>query len=222
MGCLPSLDGLFFKKKLNPLFSENYSVIASNGQPTGSWDNIHQTYRSYVTEPANPSTVLNRFVAGGCPECVHSHWRWGKQFGQPFNNGNLYFPAGSDQDFAIGIVRYHAGEEHPSNFLDLISFTNPEPIRSRLDVLLPVTDNYKGSVPEETVSWMLATGHKSTDEFFSHYSFFNTDEPNVTRPIQRDSVPLSGKNYTEEASLTGVDAPISITYGHLLQDGTTA
>ena len=222
LGCFPG-GGVIFKSKLNPLFSEHYSVIAEKGQQTGSWDNLHQTYRSYVSEPANPITVISKQVAGGCPECIHSHWRWGRSFGESFNSGNLYLPNGSDQDMALGVVRYHAGEEHPYNFLELIN-TNPEPIRSKLSFLetLVNRDQYKGTVPEEVVYWSSATGHKSGDEFFSYYSFFNTDDPNVTRPIQDDLLGSRVKKSAKKnAPLTNNDAPTSIVFGHLHEDGET-
>lgn len=212
-----------FSKKLNPLYSEHYSVIAANGKQTGSWDNIHQTYRSFVSEPLNPMTAASKRVVGGCPECVHSHWRWGQFNGELFNNGNLYLPSGSDQDLALGVVRYHANEEHPSNFLDLIN-TNPEPIRSKLTFVENILerDSYQGTIPEETVYWSSATGRKSSDEFFGYYSFFNTNEPNVTRPIGDDLRLSIMKESTEgEASLTSGDKPTSIVFGSLHEDGAT-
>lgn len=160
---------------------------------------------------------------GGCPECVHSHWRWGQFNGEPFNNGNLYLPSDSNQDLSLGVVRYRAGEEHPSNFLDLIN-TNPEPIRSKLTFLENILErySYQGTVPEEVVYWSSATGRKPSDEFFGYYSFFNTGESNITRPIGDDLRLSRIKESDEEtASLINGDKPTSIVFGYLHEDGAT-
>lgn len=221
-GCLSSLEGLIFKSKLNPLYSEHYSVVVANSQQTGSWDNIHQTSRPFVSEPINPVTAASNLTSGGCPECMHSHWRWGRHAGQPFNDGNPYVPLDSNQDLSFGVVRYRAGEEHPSNFLDLIN-ASPERIRStgtfRQGFL---GEAYRdGTIPEETVYWLSATGRRPSDRLFSHYSFFNTNEPNIAKPIERDSLFFRSENsLAKETLLTVNDAPTSIIFGDLYEDGT--
>jgi hypothetical protein len=208
-GCIPYGDR-FFANKLNPLYSEFHGVVAVNSKDAGVWDNFHQTYRSIVSEPLKLSTVRSRFTVGGCPECVHSHWRWGKHSGGTFGNGNLLFPADTEQDLSVGIVRYHPGEEHPSSLFDLISFTNPEKIRSALtDIELPQPEYYESTGPEEVVYWLSATSkNRSSDGFFSYYSFFNTNEPNTARPISPDTLQLQQSLWqgeTAAASKSGSD-----------------
>lgn len=143
LGCFPSGNDILFSKKLNPLYTEQLSHVASRGKNLRQWDNIHQTYRSKVSEPVTLEN-LSKFIAGGCPECLHSHWRWGKPNGEKFGNGNLLFPSGSDQDLSIGIVRLRGGEDDPANFLELIDTFAPEPIRTRVSgvTLLGKEDNH--------------------------------------------------------------------------------
>jgi uncharacterized repeat protein (TIGR01451 family) len=220
-GCVFPLTeegGLIFKRKLNPLFSETYSPVIVNGQETKSWDNIHQTYRSFVTEPLE-NIPSSDFTAAGCPECLHSHWRWGKSFGPHFNNGEPFLPQGSNQDLSIGIVRYHSGEEHPNNLLDLLSFTNPEPIRTRATSIFETETYFDFTKAEEVVYWTSATGRKQSEELLGHYSFFIPSEAGVTRPII--PVILNLFNQEQFASLTGQDAPASVIYGFLYTDGAT-
>jgi hypothetical protein len=183
-GCFGSSGGLIFQNKLNPLFSENFSEVIINGKQTSKWDNMHQTYRSAVTEPLEHFLSAD-FTAGGCPECVHAHWRWGKSFGEHFNNGEPFLPTGTNQDLYIGVVKYRAGEEHPNNWLDLIPIGNPESIRTKATsvAVASLLDFSAYSKPEDVVYWNSAIGRLQRDELFSHYSFFIPSEANVTRPI---------------------------------------
>lgn len=219
IGCLPNL-GIIFKDKINPLFTEYYSPVIVNGKDNHLWDNMHQTLQSSVTEP--PSGLVH-WVLGGCPECLHTHWRWGASLGDHFGSGKLLLPDYTNQDLSIGIVRNRAGEEHPYDFLDLI-VGNSEPIRSKLTGIDLMTPNhYKYTVPEDVVYWLLAKGYKDSDEFFSHYSFFNPDSPNVTQTIQ--NYPLfaakaSLKKEINSASLNQ-DLPTTIVFGHLYKNGAT-
>lgn len=219
--CSPN-NGLIFANKINPLFTEYYSPVIVNGKDNHLWDNMHQTLQSSVTEP--PSDLVH-WVLGGCPECLHTHWRWGANVpnSDHFGNGNLLLPGFTNQDLSIGVARYRGGEEHPYDFLDLVA-GNPEPIRSKLtgiDLMTP--DNYKYTVPEDVVYWLLAKGYKDSDEFFSHYSFFNPDSPNVTQTIQNYplfAVKASPKKEINAASLNQ-DMPTTITFGHLYKNGAT-
>jgi hypothetical protein len=220
-GCISS-NGVFFERKKNPLFSETYSPVIVNGQQTKLWDNVHQTYRSFVTEPSE-HLLSTDFIAGGCPECLHSHWRWGEHFGDHFNSGEPYLPDETNQDLSIAILRNRAGEEHPNNLLDLISFTNPEPIRYKAtSAFQAVTEGYYAySKPEDVVYWSSAIGYKQSDTFFDHYNFFIPSEVNVTRPLSLGPSFAQLKD-EESASLAGGDAPTSVVYGFLYADGTTS
>lgn len=224
LGCTFPLgggSGAIFENKINPLFSEIYSPVIVNGKATKRWDNVHQTYLSSVSEPLD-NIPSSDFTAAGCPECFHTHWRWGKHFGHEFNNGEPFLPSGSNQDQSIGIVKYRQGEEHPNNLFDLLSFTNPEPIRYRLTGIdLLERNHFNYTKPEEVVYWISATGRKKSDELLGYYSFFIPSEAGVDRMITPDSLYSGGFKQEKSDSLTGQDAPTSITYGFVYTDGPT-
>lgn len=215
--CVVSNFGVIFKDKINPLFTEYYSPVIVNGKDNKLWDNMHQTPKSLVTEPP-AGWVNDKWVWGGCPECLHTHWRWGANVpnSDHFGSGALLLPKDTTQDLSIGIVRNHAGEEHPDNFEDLIS-SGVEPIRS----LTPPNpeDMYSHSLPEDVDYWLIAKGRQNTDDFFSYYSFFNPDSPNEVRPISEAS---GGSGFVSTmgpaAPLSVTDSPVSIIFGHLYED----
>lgn len=97
-----------FGRKWNPLESEWYDEVIKGGADARKWDNVHETYMGRVDEP---------LINPGCPECIHSHWRWGALtawLGNPEGNGGLIgIPAGSNQDVDFGVVAYQSGEDHP-------------------------------------------------------------------------------------------------------------
>src|SRR6185503_12871926 len=59
----------------NPLPREVWRTVIRDGHatvtPSHAWDNVHQTYKQSIFEPGG-----NPVPHGGCPECVHIHWRW--------------------------------------------------------------------------------------------------------------------------------------------------
>ena len=222
--CIIGYGGIVFKNKINPLLSETFVPVIVNGNQTMNGDNFHQTYLGRVSEPLE--NYFSRFTAAGCPECVHSHWRWGAQHGEQFGSGNLFIPQGSMQYLSVAVLKFRSGEEHPNNFSDLISY--PESIRSRVsrhsNIDRLMVDTVSETIPQEVVYWMSATTTQMTsDRYFGHYGFFITDEPNVQRPIssnnllRRNTAADNGKT----ASLTGGDSPTSILFGHLFLDGAT-
>lgn len=220
--CLYYEGRFIFADKLNPLFTEYYSQVVSNGEDAQKWDNIHQTYQGVVSEPSENLPPPN-YVWGGCPECVHTHWRWDATQGALFGNGKLLLPENTDQDMSFGIARYRSGEEHPLEFTNLM---NNEPIRFPLNLngdTIDIYQSYEGSVPNEVVTWMSAAGHKSSDEFFSFYSFFNSASPNVTQSIIENPESLNNNSSKTEADgLSFVrDAPSTIIYKNLFADGAT-
>ena len=232
LGCIftSGSGGPVFKSKINPLVSETYAPVIVNGKETKSWDNFHQSYKGWISEPGS-NLLVYPFVAAGCPECAHSHWRWGTQFGEAFGNGYPFVPQNSKQDLSIGIFRYRPSEEDPSNIYDLFSLANPEPVRSRpsnLTDLLEI-DPFTWTTAREVVQWMSATAKDApSDEFFRHYSFFITDDPYVLKSISgnnlfsRNNSPREkGPNAAASNGLTGGDAPVSIVYRHLYKDGST-
>jgi len=169
---LPGLVG--FEEKSNPLFYESYGSAIHRGQKSNQWDNIHQTYRSRVSEPPLCKECRGtNFVGGGCPECDHSHWRWSASIPAPaFGNGNILgIPAGSDQDLDFAVILYQSGEEDPLQIQDLVQtaqLIRTYDISDRNPLLIS-----RDSAPEEVVLWYSGTGYKSSDEFFGHGGFFN-------------------------------------------------
>ncbi|HYY56657.1 MAG TPA: Ig-like domain-containing protein [Pyrinomonadaceae bacterium] len=177
--CHPTEGGIVgslgFEKKFNPLYVEWSDRAVTGGQATNKWDNIHQTNLGIVEEPGlSPDTEPSlHFVGPGCPECVHSHWRWGAIQGEAFNNGKiLEISPSSKQDFDFGVVRYRAGEEDPNDFKDLLQ--SPEFIRTTSIAGRNPLQVYRNFAPEDTVLWYSATGSQIVDSFFGFGSFFSS------------------------------------------------
>ena len=98
----------YFSAKCNPLPHEWTAQIVKGGKDAQVWDNVHQTYKGRVDEPYVSVYSFEQqkwlFVNPGCPECVHSHWRWGAITGGEGNGSLLGIPPGSTQDLDFGIV----------------------------------------------------------------------------------------------------------------------
>lgn len=162
---IPDLD--IFARRWNPLDSEWFDEIIHGGKDARKWDNIHQTYTGRVDEP---------LINPGCPECIHSHWRWGK-FTQGEGGGNLIgIPDGSNQDVDFGVVAYQSGEEHPLvPYNDLVNGLVQywQPIRTHNTAGRNPLQVYRDSAPQDVVYWQSATGYQNTDTFFGYGGFFN-------------------------------------------------
>lgn len=107
IGCFLKLKGYVFKYKWNPLKIELKARVMQGGHDFGTWDNIHQTYNRKIFD--EPGVDFRRLppVSGGCPECVHMHWRWGRAIPvSTFGDGRteFYYPQ-SNQDMDIAIVK---------------------------------------------------------------------------------------------------------------------
>ena len=211
--------GVVFKDFVNPLMTEQAYPVVQNGRDIGSWDNMHQTHWWFVSPPLTGLLEGNLF---GCPECVHTHWRWGALFGQQFNYGLPIVgdkPTGfhqTNQDVEIGILRYKQGEEHPSS--DFHQFlSKDESIRDRVvkATVGPRHVPIKLYGPADVVFWYSGTSYEPiSDLFYRHYSFFNPENN------AQMSVANSSGNSTN--SLESVQDGIrSITYGHVFEDGAT-
>jgi len=112
----------------------------------------------------------------GCPACVHVHWRWSSVLNSDTiprppgidvdfenNKGAPFLPPNPTQDVDVAIET--SGTVHPNNSTlvkDLVSSTNS---------LLPSQVIKEHTQP---VFWYIATGHKSSDEFFLHGGGFGT------------------------------------------------
>jgi uncharacterized repeat protein (TIGR01451 family) len=213
--------GIIFRSKLNPLSVETESRVIAYGQSTNEWDNVHQTFMGRVSEPAELSSL---FQNPGCPECAHSHWRWGANLGANFNGGHPIIPQGSSQDLRFAIARYHGGEEHPNDYRDLLG-PSPESIRNYdTNGRDPLQVWLYGSAPEDVVLWYSATGHKSADTFFVHGGFFNPSSPNITVIPGRVASPAAGVSKMGTLAsndLNGQDGPTSVTFADLYESGPT-
>ena len=216
--------GLVFVAKDNPVFSEfTENVIVKGNQ--GAWDNIHQTYNGAVFEPVGSvgSWHIPFFTnAAGCPECVHTHWRWGANVlnSAKFGDGKIIgLPIGSNQDVTLYGVRYHPGEEdviHASVLNDQEFLRNKNYMGDD-----PQIDDY--STPLDVVQWFSATGYKNSDEFFGFYSFFNPSSPNITQSINRAPSPFNAIHVPQIllAPNTTSDGPTSITFANQYEAGAT-
>lgn len=210
--------------KTNPLFTEHLSIAALGGEDAHSWDNMHQTYRSQVSEPTHH--LVTRRLSGGCPECLHTHWRWGKHTGQAFNNGKLLLPSGSNQSLSFAVVRYHPGEERKPviQLLGITDLTGPELIRSPSRG--GEREKFDYSVPEEVVYWLMANTKsepRNSDAFFDYYSFFFASRARQARTIIKDAAHAGVAEPQTAGSLSSPtqDAPTSIVYNELFKDGIT-
>jgi hypothetical protein len=135
----------------NPHASERQYSTIQNGQTVSfSADNYHQSLGTGpVDEPLPPP---------GCPECVHTHWRWGRFLDFPIGHppGAPLIPAGSNQSLDFATVRFHSGEEDPANGFE--SLVNSEP-----------------TVGTDNVLWYSPTGRRASDAFFTHGLFYSPD-----------------------------------------------
>jgi uncharacterized repeat protein (TIGR01451 family) len=175
---LGAILNLGFARKSNPLFDESDDQIVNQGKSTNQWDNIHQTSLGVVEEPGISPGIYPEwhFIGAGCPECSHSHWRWGAFFGPAFGNGNILgIPAGSSQDLKLAVVRYNLAEDRPSDYLTLV---NGERIRHPATGFDPREQLYDYTAPDEVVSWYSGTGYQNGDTFFGHGAFFSGAGPN--------------------------------------------
>jgi len=200
-----------FKNKLNPLTTELRARVINRGQDAGQWDNIHQTYKERIFKEPGFSPGTNprlHFIEGGCPECVHTHWRWGKVLpnSAEYGNGNvgLYY-ANSDQDMDFAIVKYKSLEQENTEPLDYAALANGESIRLGADV------------GDQVLVYYSATGYRNEDAFFRHLYFFNPDFGSGTRSVQNNPSATSGNT-----PAAAQDGPISVTFPHIYQDGSVS
>jgi uncharacterized repeat protein (TIGR01451 family) len=220
-----------FQNESNPLENERVAPVVQNGRDLGVWDNIHQTNKDSVSHPMEDSI----FFWAGCPECVHTHWRWPAYLrlpptsfsdatGSPVigNYASIFFQ--TNQDLDIGILRYKAGEEHPTTspscpLPDFRCFVNPtESIRNpivKYTLAAPHLPRYTVMGPADVLYWYSATSHEPESYlFFKHGSFFN--------PILDQQMTVANQPGGTSNSLEAVQDGIrSIAYGYIYKDGPT-
>jgi hypothetical protein len=156
----PLIGGLICARA-NPLPVEGIvtGVVAGDA---GAWDNVHQTWRSRTDEP-NPNNSCHAsefefWPKGGCPECVHMHWRWGVDLAHFGSQRPLVL--GSDQDLDLAFSRYHPGEEDPVTFSDLLGS--------------------ESLIGGEVVTWYQGTSQRESDIFGSHGGYYgDVSSPDV-------------------------------------------
>jgi uncharacterized repeat protein (TIGR01451 family) len=234
--------GLVFKDKQNPLFTELNSPVIRNGRSTGSWDNAHLTFRGTVDEPLSP-TLLMKGLLGGCPECVHKHWRWGSSIAEDapvigpepldFNNFQPMIPQNSTQDLDIGIAKYKQNEADPTDYTSIIS--SGEQIRhtfSSADLMEGWPMDHTFSRPDGVVLWYSATGRQQNDTFFMHTGFFYVGASDVIAPINRmvrvsasepEAPATSSANRQPDTLVVteSPDGPNSVRFANQYQEGAT-
>jgi hypothetical protein len=178
----------------NPIKSERIASVIIGGA-SGNADNLHQTNKSRVLEPAITSLDPCRSDPG-CPECAHVHWRWligadlFKALRQckpkfDFNNGFVIVPSGSPQSVDIGILAFRDGEEHPNDYRTL----------------------FKGATlnGQQLVTWYVGTSTRSFDTFFDHGGFFvprATDVTFASVKVTAGAFKTQGKNLIQTVTIT--------------------
>lgn len=212
--CYLGGGGIVFERKKNPLRTEWSDTVIYHGLNLNVWDNIHQTNENRVSEPLdNPFDALS--PKGGCPECVHMHWRWGLAVphSDRWNNGHPYIESPA-QDLTFAIVR-HKAEEESNEPLDFKTLVNGELIRIPQP---PPRPNPPYETLQPTVIWYSATSYLPQDTLLSFPRFFNPSAPNVQHLLHRfpTNSSSSGENIASPE-----DGPTSIVYGHVYQDGET-
>jgi uncharacterized repeat protein (TIGR01451 family) len=222
--CLVTL-GPVFRDKINPLTYELGSNVILNGQNSVHWDNFHQTFMDSVNEPA----TFPHLLSPGCPECIHMHWRWGKNNGEAFGDGKPLIAEGSNQDVDIGVVAFHAPvppnpEDDPSDYRDLLE----EPESTQTFDYIPDGSTYS-TKSRDMVFWYSSTGHLPQDTFFpTKGGFFNPSYQGMTATITEgppQGSPLTSsraqKSGVVPASPSSGDQPESIAFADLYEDGAT-
>lgn len=215
LGCLAT-GGLVFKDKINPLLHELGSNVISGGQNQFHWDNFHQTFHSFVDEPATFPNLLSP----GCPEGVHTHWRWGAHLGKDFGSGKPLIEPSSNQDVNIAVVAHSAAEEDPTDYRAL--FATPEELGT---LQFNVIHENLDFIPKDVVFWYSSTGHKFADTFYPlPGSFFNPAFQGHSAEITHDMGGGGAASAAKSADSVSVnlltqDAPESIAYGDFYADG---
>lgn len=215
--CLP--HGILFERKENPLFDEWYGRVIENGISNNVWDNIHQTQFDSIEEPGIDITLQNwSFMGPGCPECMHSHWRWSKFVGQKWGHGRALIPPGSKQHFDFAVVKNQPGEDHPADFPVL---ANRERIRHPATGYDPPRQVFDFSAPDDVVLWYSATGHQSGDVLYEFYSFFSGSVPNVQ--LYAPSGMTQQQQDANQAQLATLESDeiSSVVVANLYDDGET-
>ena len=234
------IESLVFEEKLVPVLKERRDLVVWRGHDQKAWDNIHQTYNDAVGEPApaDIGPVIERLFLqfGGCPECFHSHWRWGTQsakasevlaalLGRPgFGSGNLIGFQGknTNQDLEVAIVRYRgsAEETHPLDYKTLVNsetLWRQESIPNPLVPLIPIVVTAK----EEAVVWQVTTGRNPAGSTFEYGGFFNWNLGSRSSVIQPRQTPAAAASGPASSIETAVDLPTSVTYEYVYQEGPT-
>ncbi|MGZ5434555.1 MAG: DUF2341 domain-containing protein [Pyrinomonadaceae bacterium] len=191
--------------------------VVQNGRDLGVWDNIHQTNKVHVSHPMEESWLF----WAGCPECVHTHWRWpsylstraigfGYGTGVPMIGKYPSLFDQTNQDVQIGVVRYKPGEEDPGDFKSLIV----NPTENLINAVTRTTGSRRRTQviqPLDVLYWYSGTSYEpESDLFFKHGSFFS---PEVQHEMQMENA------FAElPATQNGIRL---ITYGHVYEEGAT-
>lgn len=225
--CVMTASSFVFQDQMNPVGAEFEARVIENGRDIGSWDNFHETpnQKMFVEPGIRPGmTPSPHILAGGCPECVHLHWRWGRAVpaASRYGDGHALVDPSGRQDLDIAVVRYHDRPEevHPSTDYRALLTPHPEAIRHyvnprqsidpRSPRISPLTTLLTD--PDEVVFWYSATAHDSLDgSLFTNAVFFN---PEYGTPGPQQVSADIGIQQGEAQ-----DGPTDVTFGHLFVPG---
>ncbi len=167
----------------------------SDSGKMASVDNYHQScLKGPVDEPKPPLKSGGLSPSGGCPDCVHTHWRWSSTLGSLLGSSvpGFFYPNGGtsgqplewsqQRSLRVASVVHKAGEADPGDFRSLVN--NEDLVDSTGTVFYPKDFWYDG-ISEASVSTGGSPSLGWRDAFYDQGVFFMTDAPAC------DAVPLS-------------------------------
>jgi uncharacterized repeat protein (TIGR01451 family) len=207
----------------NPLRSEIYSRVVTNGKASDSFDNFHQTSKVSVQQPGLPGADPLPHEAG-CPECVHDHWRWnlfstargGRDFGygRPLLGWRQHDRTSpySTQDVDIAVIKDSTFDPNPpANVSDL---ANGE----RLGVSPTNHRGYNWFYYIATSKEQELRDGKNTakDLIHAHGGFFN---PSYVGSLQAISPVENSRGLKSSTAKAFFDGPVWVTFEYIYRSG---
>ena len=239
------LESQVFEKVEHPVREERQDLVVSGGRDQRAWDNVHQTNKNLVGGPfpadLNLSERVEHGQLGGCPECFHSHWRWGAEsstlaetlrayffrrysVGPPsFGGGNLIGFGGNNtnQDLKIAVVRFNPNpdEIHPPDYERLVNGENMWKQETSVQLSPSPGTIIVKTTKQDTVLWYTTTGRNTKGTTFEYGAFANWNRSLIASDVQPGQAAGASGGASSSASVE--DGPKSLTYEFGYREGTT-